>query len=215
MASTFFILVADRGGFVGAFASEAEAQEALRPFVGFPFLGTRYPRADPGSKTLWVLPYCGTGASAIAFASDDRAAVEAVQADLLRVELTYGDDIKYWEHEFGTVAAPALRRFEDARGVLDAAEAEAKAKAFGDLASGVTTPQPPPSEAPRRINRLESVIPKAFDPAPYRADGAGPGPGPEEVAPPQAVGPCLEAGGGAPPQADEPCSGAGKPPAAP
>lgn len=161
-----FVVVSDREGFVGAFASASEAEAALLPYAGIPLIGAGYPRRrPPGTEdpaSIWILPYRGNGA--VAFASDDKARVEEVQRALLRVELTFPDDPEYWEHELGAVAPAAQRRLAEALQVLEKSGEDRKdqetVERFVEYAARGEPPPPP-----ARIDLLESVVPTEFPPA--------------------------------------------------
>lgn len=145
------IVAADREGFVGAFENISAAQMALEDFAGIPIVLTEYPRRDPDSDRVWVVPYIHN--NAVAYVSDDREAAAAVQNELLRIELVYPDDLDYWEQPLGVVAPAARRRFEEVLGVLSAARRD-------DIGAARPSPAPAGDVAPPPAagNILQHVV---------------------------------------------------------
>jgi hypothetical protein len=183
-----FVVVSDSVGFVGAFASVAEAQARLRPYIGVPFVYYEWPRkkappaeaAGDGGETvanekedlIWVLPYKN---NAVACASNVKSVVETVQRELLRLDLVHDDDVKYWEAVVGNITSPAQLRLDDLVAAMTAAPSapgsekkdEDTVSKFLDFASRHDKGEP------ARINLLESVVPRALDSAPQYVDSAG------------------------------------------
>lgn len=175
------VVVSDSVGFVGAFASVDEAQTTLRPYLGVPLVYCGWRRraveAAPASKDaeaedlVWILPYKAN--NAVACASNVQAVVETAQQNLLRLGLVYDDNVKYWEAVVGVVSRPAQIR-------------------LNALVAAASTPPPGPADEkkdtetvsnflafacegaceiasrhdekePKRIDLLESVVPRALD----------------------------------------------------
>jgi hypothetical protein len=122
--------VSDSAGFVGAWATPEAARAAVAEFEG-EFLFAQYRRHDPESTRVWVVPY--REIDAVAIVTDNRAVAEATHASLLRVDLTYPDDIDFWEHAFGVVAGPARRRIAERAAPADAELINAEALVFGTI----------------------------------------------------------------------------------
>ena len=180
-----FVVVSDSVGFVGAFASVAEAQAALRPYLGVPFVYYEWrrrekaPPADDPDATVsddeedlvWILPYKN---NTVACASNIKAVVETAQRELLRLDLVHGDDVKYWEAVVGTIARPAQLRLDDLVAAMQAApsapdDADKKKDKDGQTVSSfLDFASRHDEEEPARINLLESVVPRALDSAPQQ-----------------------------------------------
>lgn len=176
-----FVVVSDSVGFVGAFASVAEAQAALRPYLGVPFVYYEWrrrekaPPADDSDATVsddkedlvWILPYKN---NAVACASNIKAVVETTQRELLRLDLVHGDDVKYWEAVVGKIARPAQLRLDDFVAAMRADPSvpgdEKKDKDSQTVSSFLNFASRHDKEEPARINLLESVVPRALDSAP-------------------------------------------------
>ena len=107
-----FVVVADRDGFVGAFDDLAAARAATEKYRGrIPMVYSQYPRAAPGSDTVWALPYLH--APAVAYASDCAVAAKKAQDALARLGLVPDDDdLAYWEQAMHCIVPSAQRRFD-------------------------------------------------------------------------------------------------------
>lgn len=165
-----FVVVTDKGGFVGAYRSVASAETHLRRYHGIPLVYGSWPCKCQNFRDVWVLPYKGN--KTIACASDDRSVVEAAQKALYRLELVPPDDLKYWAGIIDETSPPGKKRLESilqaidmaARSELDSAEdgsgeadsAEAKFMSFTS-SEGRSRP-----DESARVNILQNVIPCAL-----------------------------------------------------
>ena len=103
------IIVSDSCGFIGAFRSIGEAKEhVITQYSMVPLLVQRFPLAESGGDSVWVVPYRDT--NAVAFVSNDRNKSVAAQHALQNVGLTYPDSIDYWEQPIGRIVLAAAER---------------------------------------------------------------------------------------------------------
>ena len=149
--------ISDSSGFVGAFSSEKKARDVLRTYISIPLIVTTYPR-ETKLTSVWALPYRGN--NAVAYVSDSKSKIREIQIDLLRVGLTFPDDVDFWEHEIDKVSEAAAKRFAIAQSVISHEHSAHKSrdqKNIDRFIKFASKDDPPPKLA--RLNLLESVVP--------------------------------------------------------
>jgi hypothetical protein len=102
-ADPWIYAVSDSSGFVGAFASFADARSmVIKKYPSISFVVQRFP-VDPAVdfERVWVVLY--STIDAVAYVSNNRARAERVKTALGRIGLTYEDDIKYWEQRMNVI----------------------------------------------------------------------------------------------------------------
>lgn len=188
-----FVVVSDREGFVGAFPGIRDAQAALTPYDGIPFIYGEWPYKtasaadaaetgadaakdaadaadvefdkDESDKVLvWILPY--TANKAVAYASVCKSDTEKAQKLLIRLELVPSDDISFWESEMGLVLPAAKRRLDDVLAVRDTMnDTTQKDTESVDRFFDFASQGQAPAEESRRNNILACVVPCEVPPA--------------------------------------------------
>ncbi len=105
-------VLADSGGAVGAFLTNAEAAAVKKRYPSVPLLIYAFPLSrDTPTDKIYILPYRQT--NAVAYASNSRAECEKMQKTLLTVGLTYEDSIDYWECAVGRLIESGEKRLDE------------------------------------------------------------------------------------------------------
>jgi len=111
---------------------------------------------------VWILPYKAN--NAIACASNSQSIVETAQKELLRLDLVHPDDVTFWEAVLDSTHTLAKKRLNDVVEAFKASptapieRAEMDKETVASFIEYAARSEPQPE--PKRINLLESVIPR-------------------------------------------------------
>ena len=119
MSASYFYIVSDSFGAVGAFPTEAEAQKCISTYPKSPMIKYRFAYSGGSSANIYFVLY--RDINAVAFASDSREAAMLVHSELVKVGLTYDDinAVDFWTCSNGTMIEAAKRRLEETHSSAD------------------------------------------------------------------------------------------------
>ncbi len=135
----YFLVVADQGGFVGAFLSAKEViQHVIKRYPSIQTVIYKYKLDNKVSySNIYILPYKGN--EAIAWAGNNIETCRQVQKTLSKIGIVYEDDVKYWEQPVGQICETALKRFQieiESKKTLTSSEIEKIEKQISLLTEG-------------------------------------------------------------------------------
>lgn len=158
-------VVSDSAGFVAAFLNREQIVTAiLEKYPEQNFVIQSFPMSEEHSKSeVFIIPYITI--NSVAFVSNDRAECQRVHQALLRVGLTYDDDVDFWKHPVGIVCAPAKKRLDHMRETVVVAAGVLEERLFESMKPMKGGPIEAALREMQKITIMDSVISVSAVPA--------------------------------------------------